>query len=58
VPVSTPVHPFGWYTLDDMAGLKMFDDTRLLAEKLMPVIATLQRGPAVAGAAAGMSAMA
>ena len=33
-PVTTAVHRFGWYGLDELAGLAMFEDTRLLAAVL------------------------
>jgi hypothetical protein len=41
VPVSEPVHPFGWFGADELADLRMFEDTRLLAGALFPRIAAL-----------------
>jgi 8-oxo-dGTP pyrophosphatase MutT (NUDIX family) len=38
VPVSEPVHPFGWYSVDELDGLPMFPDTVLLAKALFPLI--------------------
>jgi 8-oxo-dGTP pyrophosphatase MutT (NUDIX family) len=38
VPVSEPVHPFGWYSVDELDGLPMFPDTVLLAKALFPQI--------------------
>jgi hypothetical protein len=38
VPVSEPVHPFGWYSMDELDGLPMFPDTVLLAKALFPLI--------------------
>jgi hypothetical protein len=38
VPVSEPVHPFNWYSVDDLDGLSMFPDTVLLAKALFPLI--------------------
>jgi 8-oxo-dGTP pyrophosphatase MutT (NUDIX family) len=38
VPVSEPVHPFGWYSVDELEGLSMFADTVLLAKALFPQI--------------------
>jgi len=38
VPVSDAVHPFAWYRQDELVGLAMFDDTRLLADALFPQI--------------------
>ncbi|RLK58389.1 NUDIX domain-containing protein [Actinokineospora cianjurensis] len=38
VPEREPAHPFGWYGEDELAGLEMFDDTRMLAGALFPII--------------------
>jgi 8-oxo-dGTP pyrophosphatase MutT (NUDIX family) len=40
-PVSEPVHPFAWFAAEELAGLAMFEDTRLLAGALFPRIAEL-----------------
>lgn len=40
-PVSEPVHPFDWYGLDELAGLDMFEDTRMLARALFPIIGSI-----------------
>lgn len=40
-PVSEPVHPIAWFTAVELAGLAMFEDTRLLAGTLFPRIAEL-----------------
>ena len=37
VPVSEPVHPFDWYSVDELDGLSMFPDTVLLANALLPL---------------------
>jgi len=34
-PVTEPAHPFGWYAAGDLAGLVMFDDSRILAGALL-----------------------
>ncbi|MBC8091775.1 MAG: NUDIX domain-containing protein [Pseudonocardia sp.] len=41
MPVSEPVHPFAWFDADELAGLAMFEDTRLLAHELFPRIMAL-----------------
>ena len=41
VPVSEPVHPFGWYSASEIERLPMFEDTRLLARMLFPRIASV-----------------
>jgi 8-oxo-dGTP pyrophosphatase MutT (NUDIX family) len=42
-PVTEPAHPFGWYAADDLPGLVMFDDARIL---ISAVLAHLDRaGP-------------
>lgn len=41
VPISEPVHRFGLFGEDELAGLAMFGDTRLLASMLFPRIAGL-----------------
>ena len=41
VPATVPVHRFGWFGAAELAGLSMFDDTRLLAATLFPRIAGL-----------------
>ncbi len=38
VPISAPVHPFDWYSVDELDGLPMFPDTVLLAKALFPQI--------------------
>jgi 8-oxo-dGTP pyrophosphatase MutT (NUDIX family) len=43
-PVTTPVHPFGWFGVDELAGLPMFDDTRMLAGVLFSCIDALAGG--------------
>jgi 8-oxo-dGTP pyrophosphatase MutT (NUDIX family) len=40
-PVREPVHPFAWFAQDELDGLKMFEDTRLLAGTLFPVIGSI-----------------
>lgn len=40
-PVREPVHPFDWYALDDLDGLDMFEDTRMLARVLFPIIGSI-----------------
>ena len=40
-PVREPVHPFDWYALDDLDRLDMFDDTRMLARVLLPIIGSI-----------------
>jgi 8-oxo-dGTP pyrophosphatase MutT (NUDIX family) len=52
VPVSEPVHPFGWYSMDELDGLPMFPDTVLLAKALFPLI-----GAVAAAAECDKSAM-
>lgn len=37
-PLTEPAHPFGWFAEDDLDGLSMFADTRLLAHMLFPTI--------------------
>jgi hypothetical protein len=37
-PVSVPAHPFDWHDQDELAGLDMFEDTRLLAKVLFSCI--------------------
>lgn len=37
-PLTEPAHPFGWFAEDDLDGLSMFADTRLLAHMLFPMI--------------------
>ncbi|MET9260526.1 NUDIX domain-containing protein [Amycolatopsis sp. NPDC004079] len=41
VPDQEPVHPFGWFAEDDLERLSMFEDTRLLAGTLFPVIGSI-----------------
>lgn len=41
VPVSEPVHPFDWYSVDQLDGLSMFPDTVLLAKALFPLIGSV-----------------
>jgi 8-oxo-dGTP pyrophosphatase MutT (NUDIX family) len=48
-PECTPAHPLSWHQAAELAGLDMFDDTRLLAAVLFADIGQ------VAGAAAGAS---
>lgn len=40
-PVSEPAHPFSWHSAADLAGLRMFPDTRLLAGALAAQIGDL-----------------
>lgn len=40
-PVSEPAHPFAWFAEDELDGLSMFEDTRLLARALFPVIGSI-----------------
>jgi len=40
-PVGEPEHPFGWFAEHELDGLLMFDDTRLLARALFPVIGSI-----------------
>ncbi len=42
--VQSPAHPFRWVSVDEMDGLRMFEDTRLLARGLFPIIADLAAG--------------
>jgi len=46
-------HPFGWYAAGALAGLNMFDDTRVLALSLLAGLAT---GADTVGAAAALAA--
>lgn len=50
-PVSEPVHPFGWFAADELDGLSMFEDTRMLARVLFPLIGSIT---AVEGDDAGL----
>lgn len=52
MPVSAPVHPFDWYSVDELDGLPMFPDTALLAMALFPHI-----GAVVAAAESDNAAM-
>jgi 8-oxo-dGTP pyrophosphatase MutT (NUDIX family) len=49
-PTDAAEHPFGWYAADDLAGLDMFEDARLLARLLLTGLADLadSAGPAAA----------
>lgn len=38
-PASEPAHPFGWHAAAELAGLRMFADTRMLAEALFARLA-------------------
>lgn len=40
-PVREPVHPFDWYSVDELDGLSMFPDTVLLAKALFPRIGSV-----------------
>jgi 8-oxo-dGTP pyrophosphatase MutT (NUDIX family) len=40
-PVREPVHPFAWFAEDQLDDLLMFDDTRLLARALFPLIGSI-----------------
>lgn len=51
MPVSEPVHPFAWFAEGDLDGLSMFEDTRLLARALFPIIGPIA---AVDGDEAGL----
>jgi 8-oxo-dGTP pyrophosphatase MutT (NUDIX family) len=44
VPVSAPAHPFQWVDANDLAGLPMFEDTRLLATVLFSCIGDIAAG--------------
>ena len=48
-PVTEPAHPFGWYAAAELAGLHMFDDTRLLASVLFPRLDGAAGRPDVGG---------
>jgi 8-oxo-dGTP pyrophosphatase MutT (NUDIX family) len=39
--VREPVHPFDWFTEDELDDLPMFEDTRLLARVLFPRIGSI-----------------
>lgn len=41
VSVSEPVHPFAWYSVDELDGLPMFPDTLLLAKALFSQIGSV-----------------
>ncbi len=41
VPVSDAVHPFGWFALEELDDLNMFEDTRMLARALFPIIGSI-----------------
>jgi 8-oxo-dGTP pyrophosphatase MutT (NUDIX family) len=41
VPVTEAVHPFAWFSSDQLEGLSMFEDTRLLARLLFPQIGVI-----------------
>ncbi|MGH3548170.1 MAG: hypothetical protein ACRDQU_08660 [Pseudonocardiaceae bacterium] len=41
VPVSEPAHPFGWFSVEELAELSMFEDTLLLARALFPRIGSI-----------------
>lgn len=43
-PLSEPAHPFDWFAEDDLDGLSMFADTRLLAHILFPLIGSFAPG--------------
>lgn len=43
-PSDNPAHPFGWYTAEEIEGLPMFEDARLLAKVLFTCIADLADG--------------
>ena len=51
VPVSEPVHPFDWYSPQDIERLPLFEDTRLLARVLFPQIASVASAADQDGAA-------
>jgi 8-oxo-dGTP pyrophosphatase MutT (NUDIX family) len=40
-PVREAVHPFDWYAMGDLDGLDMFEDTRMLARALFPIIGSI-----------------
>ncbi|WP_216917111.1 MULTISPECIES: NUDIX domain-containing protein [Nocardia] len=48
-PVAQAVHEFGWYRLEELADLDLFDDTRRLAEFLFPHVDVLDRAEATVG---------
>jgi 8-oxo-dGTP pyrophosphatase MutT (NUDIX family) len=41
VAVRAPAHPFGWFGAEELAGLAMFEDTRLLARALFGCIGSI-----------------
>src|SRR5205807_407349 len=43
-PVHEPAHPFGWFTVHELTGLAMPEDTRLLAGHLIDKITDLAAG--------------
>jgi 8-oxo-dGTP pyrophosphatase MutT (NUDIX family) len=43
-PAHTPKHTFGWFTAEELSGLVMPEDTRLLAKHLFDRIADLATG--------------
>ena len=43
-PAHVPAHPFAWHTCDELDGLRMFEDTRLLAKALFSCIGDLAQG--------------
>jgi 8-oxo-dGTP pyrophosphatase MutT (NUDIX family) len=44
-PAHIPAHSFAWHTCDELDGLLMFEDTRLLAKALFSCIDDLTPGP-------------
>lgn len=43
-PACVPEHPVAWYGPDELDGLRMFEDTRLLAKALLSCIGDLIEG--------------
>lgn len=44
VVVQPAAHPFRWVSVDQLDGLGMFEDTRLLAHRLFPMMSALTAG--------------
>ncbi|MQA87716.1 MAG: hypothetical protein GEV03_24605 [Streptosporangiales bacterium] len=43
-PVGAAAHPFVWYTVEELAGLSMFEDTRSLVLVLFSCVDALAQG--------------
>jgi 8-oxo-dGTP pyrophosphatase MutT (NUDIX family) len=48
-PVSEPVHPFDWFATNELDDLTMFEDTRMLARVLFPIIGSIAAAEGDAG---------